>query len=484
MHAHVCLCPDLLSCPLSHMVLSDTQLVVQMLEDCAQITPATTWLEACGMLESDPRFSAVDNVRDREEIFAEHKHKLTQQARNLERQQRSEAMARLRDKMKTQDWLSVDATWRQAKAELADDACFKGLEKMDALRVFEDLMHEMHRAEDQSQARKRILRRRAERKARNDFRSLLSEAKKAATITASSSWASCKPILQKDSRYLANDGRAGSTAWELFDDLREVRLVCTSLTSHSTCSTPACSCSLALLCLVQELEEVQEAMLSRAKAALREAGVDIGKDTEVEAVAAVLTPEAGWEIDDVVTVHAGLVAASIREAKEAARAQAKKEERFLALLKDYAKDKEITVEDKWGESMIALLEGHSAYKAMDSDDHRSRTFDEFMVKLEKKKSSKKKSSKKSKKRKGSSRKEKRKREDSDEEEGEVSSDSGDEEGEAGGKRRKRGDTSPDMGQPTGTGLADDAAALEARRKEILAQLKDADGGLVGATTTD
>ena len=195
-----------------------------MLEDCAQITPSTPWLDACGMLENDPRFSAVENVRDREEIFAEHKHKLTQQARERERQQRNEAMARLRDVMKAQDWLSVDATWRQAKAELAEDSTFNGLDKIDALRVFEDLMHEMHRAEDQSLARKRVLRRRAERKARTDFRSLLAEAKQVGTITAGSSWASCKPILQKDSRFLANDGRAGSTACELFDDVREVRL--------------------------------------------------------------------------------------------------------------------------------------------------------------------------------------------------------------------------------------------------------------------
>jgi pre-mRNA-processing factor 40 len=195
-----------------------------MLEDCAQITPSTTWLEACGMLETDSRFSAVESVRDREDIFAEHKHKLTQQARNLERQQRNEAMARLRDTLKTQDWLSVEATWRQAKDELAEDAGFKELDVVDALRVFEDLMHEMHRAEEQNLARQRLLRRRAERKARTDFRSLLAEAKQAGTITAGSSWASCKPILQQDSRFLANDGRAGSTACELFDDLREVRL--------------------------------------------------------------------------------------------------------------------------------------------------------------------------------------------------------------------------------------------------------------------
>ncbi len=233
---------------------------------------------------------------------------------------------------------------------------------------------------------------------------------------------------------------------------------------------------------VQELEVAQEAMLEKAKAALREAGLTVSESTEVEAVAEVLTPESGWDIDDVVTVHTELVAASVREAKEAARVTAKKEERFLALLKDYAKDKEITAEDSWGESMVALLEGHSAYKAMDNDEHRARLFGEFMVKLEKKKSSKKKSSKKSKKRKGSSRKEKRKRDDdSDEEEGEVSSDSGDEGGEGGGKRRKRDSASPDAGEATRSHLPADAAVLEARRKEILAQLKDAQGGLVGAT---
>ena len=198
-----------------------------------------------------------------------------------------------------------------------------------------------------------------------------------------------------------------------------------------------------------------------------------------------LTPEAGWKIEEVVTVHAALVAASIREGKEAARESEKKEERFLALLKDYAKDKEITVADSWGESMVALLEGHSAYKAMDSDEHRARLFGDFVAKLERKKSSKKKSSKKSKKRKGSSRKEKRKRDDdSGEEEGEVSSDSGDEGGEGPGKRRKRDSASPDSGDAESVGLPEDADVLEARRKEILAQLKDANGGLVGATAAD
>jgi hypothetical protein len=232
---------------------------------------------------------------------------------------------------------------------------------------------------------------------------------------------------------------------------------------------------------VQELEVAQEAMLEKAKAALREVGLTVSESTEVETVAEVLTPEAGWDIDDVVAVHTELVAASVREAKEAARASAKKEERFLALLKDYAKDKEITADDSWGESMVALLEGHSAYKAIDSDEQRARLFGEFKVKLEKKKSSKKKSSKKSKKRKGSSRKEKRKRDDSsDEEEGEVSSDSGDEGADGGGKRRKRDSASPDAGEAASSTLPEDAAILEARRREILAQLKTQDG-LVGAT---
>ena len=455
-----------------------------MLEDCAQITPATTWLEACGMLEIDSRFNAVESIRDREEIFAEHKHKLTLQARNLERQQRNEAMAKLREKMKTQDWLSVDATWRQAQDELAEVADFKQLDKIDALRVFEDLMHGMHREEEHSLARKRVLRRRAERKARNDFRSLLAEAKQAGTITAGSSWASCKPILQQDSRFLANNGRDGSTACELFDDVREVRATCKT---QGPCmyGTETCSLTWRIAVAVQELEVAQEATLEKATSALREAGVSVGESTEVEAVAAVLTPEAGWEIEEVVTVHAALVAASSREGKEAARESEKKAERFLALLKDYAKDKEITVADSWGESMVALLEGHSAYKAMDSDEHRARLFGEFLAKLERKKSSKKKSSKKSKKRKGSSRKEKRKRDDdSDEEEGEVSSDSGDEGGEGGSKRRKRDSASPDSGGAVGASLPEDAAVLEARRMEILAQLKDATGELVGATAAD
>jgi hypothetical protein len=240
----------------------------------------------------------------------------------------------------------------------------------------------------------------------------------------------------------------------------------------------------------QELEAEHEALLSKAKAALDAAGITVSESTEVEAVATVLTPEAGWDIDDVVAVHSGLIAASEREAKEAARAREKREDRFLSLLKDYAKDKEITVDDSWGESMVALLEGHSAYKAIESDVERARLFGEFKLKLvEKKKSSKKKSSKKSKKKKSSSRKEKRKRDDDssdddgnddEEEEGEVSSDSGDESG--GGKRQKRGGSGGGGDAEGGGGaLPEDAAALEARRKEILEQLK-ASGGLVGAIT--
>ena len=45
--------------------------------------------------------------------------------------------------------------------------------------------------------------------------------------------------------------------------------------------------------MVQELEVAQDAMLEKAKAALHGAGVSVNESTEVEAVAAVLTPEAG-----------------------------------------------------------------------------------------------------------------------------------------------------------------------------------------------
>ena len=145
-----------------------------MLEEHPQLTSGlVSWLDACGMLEGDPRFTAVESVREREDIYAEFRHRAEDRERERERQQRRDGMATLRQLLESKSWLSVRTTWRQVQEEVGGEAAFTNLHKDDALRTFEDVMHDLERADERERAKKRRTKRRTESKARDEFRKLL-----------------------------------------------------------------------------------------------------------------------------------------------------------------------------------------------------------------------------------------------------------------------------------------------------------------------
>jgi hypothetical protein len=75
-----------------------------------------------------------------------------------------------------------------------------------------------------------------------------------------------------------------------------------------------------------------------------------------------------------------VLAVAARKQKENEREKSRKEDRYLELLRDYSKQKDITVESVWGAGVEALLASHSAYKALEAGE-REALFVSFIAKL-------------------------------------------------------------------------------------------------------
>lgn len=113
-------------------------------------------------------------------------------------------------------------TWSEAQVMLLENDAFKsdvnllGMDKEDALIVFEDHIRALEKEEEEEREREKKRHKRQQRKNRDAFLALLDSLHEEGKLTSMSLWVELYPIISADLRFSAMLGQPGSTPLDLF----------------------------------------------------------------------------------------------------------------------------------------------------------------------------------------------------------------------------------------------------------------------------
>ena len=343
------------------------------------LTSHSSFADATELLKDEPRFTAVASERERKELFEDYSRELLKGEREEERKRRRLAGDQFKAHLLSLEWMSATTLWRRVKADFSDDAMFLALDQEERLRAFQDAVYELEKRSAAAKARTELLARRKERKDREGFCELLTELRAAGKLTGMSRWLQCKPALEQDPRWFPIDGRKGSLVCELFDAaVGEMEQELDKQVAEAVSLLTAAGVSVGEGAAAQASVAEFEAVLLAADAAAASVGEGDQPAATVAVGATAAAPK--WDSATVKLVHERILWRTAVKAKAAAQ---KSERRYLDLLRDYSKQKDITKESVWGSEAMALLSDHSAYQALTTlgSELPQRLFEEFVAKL-------------------------------------------------------------------------------------------------------
>ena len=191
-----------------------------MLEECAEIEKTPKYSLAMDLLEHDPRWVAVRDVRDREDCFEEFldaKDRKAAEARRAERKARMEAFTEL---LRETEEVTNESEWRETYAKLRDEPRCKALDRVDCLDAFDAYVSHLERKKEEDRKKERAARRRAERKNRDAFIEYLQSCVVRRELNCRSEWKDFRGSAKETEAYKAVAANSsGSTPRELFEDL-------------------------------------------------------------------------------------------------------------------------------------------------------------------------------------------------------------------------------------------------------------------------
>ncbi|KDR80614.1 hypothetical protein GALMADRAFT_222210 [Galerina marginata CBS 339.88] len=183
----------------------------------------TTFRTADKLFSQHPIWQQAKIESERKLIFDEYVSELKEREVNETRAARARSISKVVSLFKE---LNVDVVtrWRQAHELLVDshewrsDTELRKLPTLDILLAFEDYSRVREREYEEQMRRSQVEKTRRERKAREAFKSLLSELIQADALKARTKWKEVYPLFQDDNRYLDMLGNPGSNPLELFWD--------------------------------------------------------------------------------------------------------------------------------------------------------------------------------------------------------------------------------------------------------------------------
>ncbi|XP_054269216.1 pre-mRNA-processing factor 40 homolog B isoform X2 [Macrosteles quadrilineatus] len=286
---------------------------------------------------------------------------------NLAKREKEEGKARKKRNMRQlasilDAMLAIDhrTTWQEAQQMLldnpnfVDDASLLGMDKEDALIVFEDHIREMEKEEEEEKEREKKKVKRQQRKNRDNFGMLLDELHEQGKLTSMSLWVELYPIISADLRFSAMLGQPGSTPLDLFKFY------------------------------VEDLKSRFHDERKIIKEILKEKGFDVEVSTTFEEFATVVCEDrrsATLDAGNVkLTYNALLEKAEAREKerqKEENRRLRKLESAFRVLLRDL----DVDYHSNWDELRDKLAD-HEAFRAIGIESERLRIFKEYQHETE------------------------------------------------------------------------------------------------------
>ena len=86
------------------------------LQECEGLTGSTKWSKALDLIEMDPRFSAVESGREREELYDDFLADLRKKEAEKKREARKGNLEAFRKLLEDQDFIDVKSQWRKVRA--------------------------------------------------------------------------------------------------------------------------------------------------------------------------------------------------------------------------------------------------------------------------------------------------------------------------------------------------------------------------------
>ncbi|OAQ72147.1 formin binding protein (FNB3) [Pochonia chlamydosporia 170] len=195
-----------------------------MLKRHPEIVHYTRWKTARPMIEGETIFRSTNNEEERRQLFEEYVVGLKKAHKERQIKDRKNALDSLKDLLPR---LSIKAytRWSDAQdiisAAFQKDEKYQALNKYDTLVTFQDHIKSLERSLNEQKQHEKKMKYRRERKARDAFKSLLSELRKDGKIKPGVKWSGIQPQVERDERYRNMLGHDGSTPQELFWDVVE-----------------------------------------------------------------------------------------------------------------------------------------------------------------------------------------------------------------------------------------------------------------------
>ncbi|XP_017047345.2 pre-mRNA-processing factor 40 homolog A [Drosophila ficusphila] len=159
---------------------------------------------------------------DRRDIYEDCIFNLAKREKEEARLLKKRNMKVLGELLESMTSINHATTWSEAQVMLLDNAAFKndvtllGMDKEDALIVFEEHIRTLEKEEEEEREREKKRMKRQQRKNRDSFLALLDSLHEEGKLTSMSLWVELYPIISADLRFSAMLGQNGSTPLDLF----------------------------------------------------------------------------------------------------------------------------------------------------------------------------------------------------------------------------------------------------------------------------
>ncbi|XP_033137854.1 pre-mRNA-processing protein 40A isoform X3 [Brassica rapa] len=310
--------------------------------------------KALSLFENDERFKAVDRPRDREDLFDNYIVELERKEREKAVAEHRQKMAEYRKFLETCDYIKASTQWRKIQDRLEDDERCSCLEKIDRLIGFEDYINDLEKEEEELKRVEKEHVRRAERKNRDAFRTLLEEHVAAGILTAKTYWLEyCIEVRDLPQYQAVASNLSGSTPKDLFEDITE------------------------------ELDKQYHEDKSRVKDAMKSRKVSMVSSWMFEDFKSALSEDLSSQpVSDInlKLIYNDLVERMKEKEEKEARKFQRLAEEFTNLLRTF---KEINAASNW-EDVKQLVEESQEYRSIGDDNVSRGLFEEYITSLQEK----------------------------------------------------------------------------------------------------
>ncbi|CAD7080037.1 unnamed protein product [Hermetia illucens] len=160
--------------------------------------------------------------QDRRDIYEDCVFNLSKREKEEARLLKKRNMKVLGELLESMTSITHQTTWSEAQVMLLENSSFKndvnllGMDKEDALIVFEEHIRSLEREDEEEKEREKKRLKRQHRKNRDAFLALLDSLHEEGKLTSMSLWVELYPVISADLRFSAMLGQSGSTPLDLF----------------------------------------------------------------------------------------------------------------------------------------------------------------------------------------------------------------------------------------------------------------------------